>query len=560
MEKIWLKQYPRGVPAEIALDELPTLAVLIEDSLRRHHALAACRFMGRTMSFGELDRQSRALAAWLQSRGLARGDRVALMMPNLPQYPVAAMAVLRAGMVVVNVNPQFGAHDLGHQLRDSGARAIVVFEHLAARLQQVLPQVPTLTVLLASMGDLLGPLKGRLVNRRLRRVHKQLPAGELPESVPWASAIAQGQRLALAPVAITPADIALLQYTGGTTGLSRGAVLLHRNLAANVLQCQAWYAPALARIPAGEQGVNVCALPLHHLFAFTGCMLLGLRLGMCNLLVPDPGDTAGLLKTLARERVHSFPGVEPLFRALVRHPDFDSVDWSHLCITGAGGTATQVGTARLWQEMTGCVICEGYGLSETSPVVSCNPVDSETFSGSIGLPLPGTEIRLLDDEGADVAPGSAGEIAIRGPQVMAGYWQRPDETARVMTADGFLRSGDIGAIDGAGYLSIVDRKKDLILVSGFNVYPNEVEDVVTRMPGVLECAAVGVPDAGAGEAVKLIVVRSDPAATSPGEDDVRAYCEAHLSGYKRPRVVEFRADLPRSAVGKVLRRELRETA
>ena len=561
MEKIWLKQYPQGVPAEVApesLAALPTLAALIDDGLRRHRALAACRFMGRTIGFAEIDEHSRALAAWLQAQGLVQGDRVALMMPNVPQYLTAALAVLRAGMVVVNVNPQFDARELTHQLRDSGARAIVVIEQLTATVQQVLRQVPMRAVVVASMGDLLGPLKGRLVNHIARRVHKWVPAHELPGAVAYASAIAQGQRAVLAPVTVSPDDIALLQYTGGTTGISKGAVLLHRNLAANVLQCEAWYGPALARIPAGEQGVNVCALPLHHIFAFTGCMLLGLRLGMCNVLVPNPGDTGALLKTLAAERVHSFPGLETLFHALVRHPDFDVVDWSHLVITGAGGMATQPATARLWQEMTGCVVCEGYGLSETAPVVCCYPVDLEAFSGSIGLPLPGTEIRLLDDDGAEVPPGTMGEIAIRGPQLMAGYWQRPDETARVMTADGFFRSGDIGVMDEAGYFSIVDRKKDMILVSGFNVYPNEVEDVVTRMPGVLECAAVGVPDARAGEAVKLIVVRSDPGATSPGEADIRAYCEAHLSGYKRPRVVEFRADLPRSAVGKVLRRELRE--
>ena len=559
MQTIWQRLYPQGVPAAIAPDELPTLVALLDGAFGRHHALPACRFMGRSLSFGQIDELSRALAAWLQGQGLARGDRVALMLPNLPQYLVAVAAALRCGLVVVNVNPEVSVPELGHQLRDSGARAIVVLEHLLDMLQPMLSSVPTRIVVVASAGDLLGPLKGRLVNHRMRRTHKTLAQHALPDAVPFNTAIARGQRLTLTPVATTGDDIAALQYTGGTTAPSKGAVLLHRNLAANVLQCAAWYRPALDFVAAGEQVVNVCALPLHHIYAFTSCMLLGLHLGQCNLLLPNPGDTGALLKALARERVHSFPGLETLFHAIVQHPQADSVDWSRLRITLAGGMATQPGTARLWRELTGCVICEGYGLSETSPTVSCNPVDIEAFTGTIGLPLPSTEIRLLDDDGVEVAPGTAGEIAIRGPQVMAGYWQRPDDTARVMTPEGFFRSGDIGVMDDNGHFRIVDRKKDMILVSGFNVYPNEVEDVVTRMPGVLECAAVGVPDARAGEAVKLIVVRSDPDATRPAEADVRAYCEAHLTGYKRPRVVEFRTDLPRTAVGKVLRRELRES-
>ncbi len=559
MQTIWQKLYPQGVPARIVPEELPTLVALLDGALGRHHALPACRFMGRSLSFGQIDDLSRALAAWLQAQGLVRGDRVALMLPNNPQYLVAAAAVLRAGLVVVNVNPEVLAPELGHQLRDSGARAIVVLEHLADTLHPLLSSVPTRIVVVASTGDLLGPLKGRLVNHRMRRLHKTLPQHKLPDAVPFNTAVARGQRLTLAPVPVTGDDIAALQYTGGTTAPIKGAVLLHRNLAANVLQCAAWYRPALDTVAAAEQVVNVCALPLYHIYAFTSCMLLGLHLGHCNLLVADAADTGALLKALARERVHSFPGLETLFHAIVHHPQADSVDWSRLRITLAGGMATQVGTARLWRELTGCVICEGYGLSETSITVSCNPVDTTAFTGTIGLPLPSTEVRLLDDDGFEVEPGAAGEIAIRGPQVMAGYWQRPDETARVMTPEGFFRSGDIGVMDDNGHLRIVDRKKDMILVSGCCVYPGEVEDMVTRMPGVLECAAVGVPDAGAGEAVKVIVVRSDPDATRPAEADVRAYCEAHLIGYKRPRVVEFRAGLPRSAVGKVLRRELRES-
>ena len=415
MQTIWQRLYPRGVPAAIAPDELPTLVALLDGAFGRHHALPACRFMGRSLTFGQIDDLSRALAAWLQGQGLARGDRVALMLPNLPQYLVAVAAALRCGLVVVNVNPEVSVPELGHQLRDSGARAIVVLEHLLDMLQPMLSSVPTRIVVVASAGDLLGPLKGRLVNHRMRRTHKTLAQHALPDAVPFNTAIARGQGLTLKPVATTGDDIAALQYTGGTTAPSKGAVLLHRNLAANVLQCAAWYRPALDLVAAGEQVVNVCALPLHHIYAFTSCMLLGLHLGQCNLLVPNPGDTGALLKTLARERVHSFPGLETLFHAIVQHPQADSVDWSRLRITLAGGMATQPGTARLWRELTGCVICEGYGLSETSPTVSCNPVDIEAFTGTIGLPLPSTEIRLLDDDGVEVAPGTAGEIAIRGP-------------------------------------------------------------------------------------------------------------------------------------------------
>jgi long-chain acyl-CoA synthetase len=554
MEKIWLKHYPAGVPAEIKTDLYPSLVALLEESFRKYRDQKAYLFMGRAYTFGQIDDHSRALAAWLQASGLVPGDRVAVMLPNVPQYPVAVAAILRAGMVVVNVNPLYTPRELEHQLKDSGAKAIVILENFAATLQQVADAVPAKKVIVAAMGDMLGVLKGALVNHVVRNVKQLVPAWRLPGALRFNDALASGRHKAYKPPRVGPDDIAVLQYTGGTTGVSKGAVLLHRNLVANVLQAEAWYQPALKKIPPGEQIVTVCALPLYHIFGFNTNMMLGMRMGGCNILLPNARDFAAVLKELSKYRFHSFPAVNTLFNALANHPDFDQVDWSHLKISVGGGMAVQQATARLWLEKTGCPICEGYGLSETSPSVTCNPVDSTAYSGNIGLPMPSTELKLLDDEGRELPPGTPGEIAIRGPQVMAGYWQRPDETAKVMTADGFFRTGDIGVVDERGYFRIVDRKKDMILVSGFNVYPNEVEDVITQMPGVLECAAIGVPDAKAGEAVKVVVVKQDPAIT---EADIRAYCEANLTGYKRPKVIEFRTDLPKSPVGKILRRELR---
>jgi long-chain acyl-CoA synthetase len=558
MQKIWLKQYPAGVPAEVKTDLYSSLVALIDDSLRTHADKTAYRFMGAPFSFAAIDDASRALAAWLQGSGLQRGDRVAIMMPNVPQYPVAVAAVLRAGLVVVNVNPLYTPRELEHQLRDSGAKAIIILENFAATLAQVIDQVPTKTVVLASMGDMLGLVKGALVNHVVRRVKKMVPAFSLPagvNTVRFKDALGRGRRMTLQPAQVGPDDIAVLQYTGGTTGVSKGAVLLHRNLVANILQAEAWYQPALKKIPAGTQIVTVCALPLYHIFGFNTNMMLGLKMGGCNILIANPRDIPALLKDLAAQPFHSLPAVNTLFTALANHPDFDKVDWSHLKISVGGGMAVTQGTARLWLEKTGCSICEGYGLSETSPSATCNPVDSTAYSGTIGLPMPSTELVLLDDDGHEVAAGQAGEIAIRGPQVMAGYWQRPDETAKVMTADGFFRTGDVGVMDERGHFRIVDRKKDMILVSGFNVYPNEIEDVLSQLPGVLECAAVGIPDEKAGEAVKVVIVKKDPALT---EAAVRAFCEANLTGYKRPKVVEFRTDLPKTTVGKILRRELRE--
>ncbi len=557
-DKIWLKHYPPGVPAEVRADGIPSLVALLDAAFAKHRTHTACRCMGKAISYGAIDDHSRALAAWLQGRGLVRGDRVALMLPNIPQYLVAVAAVLRAGMVVVNVNPLYTPRELEHQLKDSGAKAIVVVENVAATLQQVISQVPTKTVLLASIGDLLGPIKGRLVNYVLRQVRKAVPPFQIAGAVRFNEALARGRGMTLAPASVGPDDIAVLQYTGGTTGVSKGAVLLHRNLVANLLQSEAWYRPALAKVPAGEQLVAVAALPLYHVFGFNVVMMLTLHVGGCCLLIPNARDIASMLKDLARVRFHSLPAVNTLFGALARHADFERVDWSSLVLSVGGGMAVQQATAKLWLEKTGCPICEGYGLSETSPSATCNPVDATEWTGAIGLPLPSTEVALLDDDGRPAPPGAAGEIAIRGPQVMAGYWQRPDETAKVMTPDGWFRTGDIGTMDARGAFRIVDRKKDMILVSGFNVYPNEVEDVLTQMPGVRECAAVGVPDEKAGEAVKVIIVREQAGASSPTEAEVRAWCEAHLTGYKRPKVVEFRGDLPKTPVGKVLRRALRD--
>jgi long-chain acyl-CoA synthetase len=554
MDRPWLAQYPAGVPADVKTDAYASLVELMEESFRKYSDLPAYRFMGKKLTFGQVDALSRALAAWLQGQGLARGDRVAIMMPNVPQYPVAVAAILRAGYVVVNVNPLYTPRELEHQLKDSGAKVIFIVENFASVLQQVISAVPTKKVVLASMGDLLGLIKGTLVNHVVRNVKKMVPGFQIAGAVKFNDALAQGRRLAYTAPKLGPDDIAVLQYTGGTTGVSKGAVLLHRNLVANLMQAEAWYQPALKRIVPGEQIVTVCALPLYHIFGFNTNMMLSMRMGGCNVLIANPRDIPATLKELSKVKFHSFPAVNTLFNAIAHHADFSKVDWSSLKISVGGGMAVQQATAKLWLEKTGCPICEGYGLSETSPSVTCTPVDSTAYTGNIGLPMPGTDIRLLDDEGQDVPRGTPGEIAIKGPQVMAGYWQRPDETAKVMTADGYFRTGDIGVMDERGFFRIVDRKKDMILVSGFNVYPNEVEDVITQMPGVLECAAVGVPDAKAGEAVKVVVVKKDPALT---EADIRAFCEANLTGYKRPKIVEFRADLPKSPVGKILRRELR---
>ena len=555
MEPNWLKHYPEGVAPHVNASEYASLVELLDNSFGKYAELPAYKFMGKDFSYRLVDELSRAFAAYAQTLGLSQGDRFAIMMPNVPQYPVVVAGLLRAGLVVVNVNPLYTPRELEHQLKDSGAKAIVIIENFATTLQEVLHAVPTKKIILASMGDLLGLLKGTLVNYVVRNVKKMVPAFDLPGAVRFNDAIAIGRRGTFKPVKVGPDDIAVLQYTGGTTGVSKGAVLLHRNLVANILQSDAWYQPALSKVPRGTQIVTICALPLYHIFGFNTNMMLGLRMGSCNLLIANPRDIPGMFKELKRQPFHSLPAVNTLFNAMANHPDFATVDWSHLVMSVGGGMAVQQATAQLWLQKTGCPICEGYGLSETSPAATCNPVNTTAYSGTIGMPMPDTDVVLLDDDGNEVGPGQRGEIAIRGPQVMAGYWQRPDETAKVMTPDGFFKTGDIGTVDERGFYKIVDRKKDMVLVSGFNVYPNEVEDVVAKLPGVMECAVVGVPDEKTGEAVKLVIVKKDPALT---EQQVREYCRANLTGYKQPKVVEFRTDLPKTPVGKILRRELRD--
>ncbi|MBD8629757.1 long-chain-fatty-acid--CoA ligase [Oxalobacteraceae sp. CFBP 8755] len=555
MDKFWLTSYETGVPAEIDATQYRSLAHLLEEAFRKYADRKAYACMGKSITFSELDTMSQRMAAWLQAKGLKPGARVALMMPNVLQYPVALAAVLRAGYVVVNVNPLYTPRELQHQLTDSGAEAIVVLENFAHTLEQVLGQTQVKHVILATMGDLLGGLKGTLVNLVVRKVKKMVPAYSLPGAVAFNKVLADGARETLGQVAIGHDDIAFLQYTGGTTGVSKGAVLLHRHVIANVLQNEAWFAPTLGRQLAGQQAQFACALPLYHIYALTVCALLGLRVGGMNLLIPNPRDIKGFIKELGGYSINIFPAVNTLYNGLLNNDDFAKLDFSGLMVCPGGGMAVQKAVADKWLKTTGIPIVEGYGLSETSPVVTANRCDISEFTGTIGLPLPSTELRILDDAGNAVPFGTPGEIAVRGPQVMAGYWQRDDETAKVMTPDGFFKTGDIGIMDDKGYTRIVDRKKDMILVSGFNVYPNEVEGVVAAMPGVLEVACVGVPDQHSGEAVKLYVVKKDASLTV---DQVTAFCKEQLTGYKRPKFVEFRETLPKTNVGKILRRELRD--
>ena len=555
-ERPWLAAYPQGVPADIDTSQYTSLVALMDEAFREYSTRTAYSFMGKDVTFGETDAHSRAMAAYLQGLGLVKGDRVAIMMPNALQYPVAVAAVLRAGLVVVNVNPLYTPRELEHQLKDSGAKAIVIIENFASTLQQCVANTAVKHIVLCAMGDQLGTLKGALVNYVVRNVKRMVPAYHLPTAVRFNQALAQGERGSFKQPELKPDDIALLQYTGGTTGVSKGAVLLHRNIIANVLQAEAWNDPVMQSVPAGEQSTSICALPLYHIFAFTVNMMLSMRTGGKVILIPNPRDLPAVLKELSKHTFHSFPAVNTLFNGLANHPDFNTVNWKNLKVSVGGGMAVQAAVAKLWLDKTDCPICEGYGLSETSPSASCNPVTATEFSGTIGVPLPSTSMRILDDEGHDIsATGQAGEIAIKGPQVMAGYWQRPDETAKVMTEDGYFKTGDIGVMDARGYFKVVDRKKDMVLVSGFNVYPNEVEDVVALMPGVLECAVVGVPDEKTGEAVKLVIVKKDPALT---EAQVKDFCRANLTGYKQPKVIEFRTELPKTPVGKILRRELRD--
>ena len=555
-ERVWLDSYPEGVPADIDASQYDSLVGLMADSFAKYANRTAYSYMGQDISYLKTDVTSQALAAYFQSLGLEKGDRVAIMMPNVPQYPVAVAAILRAGLVVVNVNPLYTPRELEHQLKDSGAKAIVIIENFAITLQKCLADTQVKHVVLCAMGDMLSWPRGALVNFVVRNVKNLVPSFDLPGAIKFNEAVRRGKDVAFVQPVVMSDDIAVLQYTGGTTGVSKGAVLLHRNVIANLLQSEAWNDPVMKRVPAHEQPTSVCALPLYHIFAFTVNMMLGLRTGGKNILIPNPRDLPAVLKELSKHTFHSFPAVNTLFNGLAHHPDFGKVNWSNLKVSVGGGMAVTSAVAALWLEKTGCPICEGYGLSETSPSASCNPTTSKQFTGTIGVPLPSTLMTLLDDEGNEVtALGQPGEIAIKGPQVMAGYWQRPDETARCMTADGYFKSGDIGIRDAKGFFKIVDRKKDMILVSGFNVYPNDVEETVSLCPGVLECAAVGVPDEKTGEAVKLVIVKKDPKLT---EDQVRTYCRANMTGYKQPKVIEFKTELPKTAVGKILRRELRD--
>ncbi len=554
MEKIWLKSYPPGVPSEIDATQYRSLVHLLEESFQKYASRNAFVCMDKFITYADLDQHSKRLGAWLQSRGMKKGARVAVMMPNVLQYPIAIAAILRAGYTVVNVNPLYTPRELEHQLNDSGAEAIIILENFATTLEQVLPRTQVKHIIVANMGEMLGGLKGHIVNFVVRNVKKLVPPFSLPNAVRFKDALGHARSMKLTPVELRHEDIAFLQYTGGTTGVSKGATLTHRNIIANLLQMQAWSAPKLADLPPDERTI-ICALPLYHIFALTVCAMWGIREGGLNVLIPNPRDIGGFIKELAKYRFNMLPAVNTLYNALLNHPDFSKLDFSGLKVANGGGMAVQKAVADKWLAATGVTIVEGYGLSETAPVATANRFDSTEFSGMIGLPIPSTEVAILDDAGTEVPLGTPGEIAIRGPQVMAGYWNRPEETAKVMTADGYFKSGDVGVMDERGYVKIVDRKKDMILVSGFNVYPNEIEDVVAAHPGVLECACIGVPDEHSGEAVKVFVVKKDPNLTV---EALMEHCKQNLTGYKKPKYIEFRNELPKTNVGKILRRMLRD--
>jgi long-chain acyl-CoA synthetase len=553
VEKIWLEHYPRGVPAEIDVDEYASVREVFEESCRKFATRPAFSCMGRTISFADLDALSSTFGAWLQGVGCTKGTRVALMMPNILQYPVCLFGTLRAGCTVVNVNPLYTARELEHQLNDSGAEIIVVVENFARTLQEVVTRTKVRQTVVTSIGEMLA-VKGRIVDLVLRRVKKMVPKFSLPGAIRFSDAMKQGRKLSLARVPIGHDDLAFLQYTGGTTGVAKGAMLLHRNIVANMLQARAWVQPILDE---NRREVILTPLPLYHIFSLTANCLVFMSVGGENVLITNPRDIPRFVKEMRRYRFTAMTGVNTLFNALLNNPKFAGLNFKSFRLTLGGGMAVQEAVAKRWKEVTGVTLVEAYGLTETSPAATMNPLDAAEYTGAIGLPIPSTDIVLRDDAGRDVPLGEPGEICIKGPQVMAGYWQRPDETAHVMTPDGYFMTGDIGTMDERGYVRIVDRKKDMILVSGFNVYPNEIEGVVVMHPGVLECAAVGIPDSKSGEAVKLFVVRKDQALTAA---DVITHCRDHLTGYKCPRDVEFRGELPKSNVGKILRRELRDEA
>ena len=561
MEKIWLKSYPPGVPHDVQPEQYRSVAHLLEESFRKHASSPFSVCMDRWMTYGELDRRSAALGAYLQSLGLAQGARVAIMLPNIPQFGVTMAAVLRAGYTCVNVNPLYTARELEHQLKDSGATAIVILENFAHTLAEVVDRTAVQHVVMASMGDLLGFWFGHWITFAVRHLAKMVPAYELPLSngrkvVTFKKALSLGEHKTLAASQATLDSIAFLQYTGGTTGLSKGAVLTHRNIVAATLQAEAWFTPALAKVGDLSRANSIAALPLYHIFALTLC-LLAIRQGSSLTLIPNPRDISKFVAELKKRPFHMLPAVNTLFNALLQNPQFRALDFSHLCVSQAGGMAASEGTAKQWQKVTGSTMVEGWGMSETCAIGTNNPVTNTEFSGNIGLPLPGIDIAIKDDDGNSLPQGDAGEICIRGPNVMAGYYNQPEENAKAFTADGFMRTGDIGIMDAQGYTRIIDRKKDMILVSGFNVFPNELEQVISLCPGVVECAAVGIPDEKQGEAIKVFIIKSDPTLS---EDDVARYCQENLTGYKRPKYIEFRDELPKSNVGKILRRELRTNA
>ena len=553
MEKIWLAHYPKGVPVEIDIHEYASIRDVFEESVAKYGTRPAYSCMGKAVTFSELDTLSAAFGAWLQGLGCKKGTRVALMMPNILQYPICLFGTLRAGCTVVNVNPLYTPRELEHQLNDSGAEVIVCVENFASVVQQVIGKSQVRQAVVTSIGEMLG-FKGLAVDFVLRHVKKMIPAYSLPGSIWLSDALADGRKRSLERVPITHDDIAFLQYTGGTTGIAKGAMLLHRNIIANLLQARAWLAPFL---DPNRREVIITPLPLYHIFSLTANCLVFMTLGGENVLIPNPRDIPGFVKEIAKYRFTAMTGVNTLFNALVNNETFAKLDFSTLKLTLGGGMAVQQAVAERWKQVTGVPLIEAYGLTETSPAATMNPLDLPAYNGTIGLPISSTELTLRDDAGHTVPLGQPGEICIRGPQVMAGYWQRQDETDKVIDKDGWFATGDVGVMDERGYVKIVDRKKDMILVSGFNVYPNEIEAVVAMHPGVLECAAVGVPDPKSGEIVKLYIVRKDAALK---KEDVLAHCRVHLTGYKCPRDVEFRTELPKSNVGKILRRELRDEA
>lgn len=561
MDKFWLKSYPEGVPHDIDPEQFRSLNQLLEDSFRKNATRPFSVCMDRWMSYGELDDLSSALGAWLQHLGLEPGARVAIMLPNIPQFAVTMAGILRAGYTCVNVNPLYTARELEHQLKDSGATSIVILENFAGTLEEVIDRTPVKHVVIASMGDLLGPWYGRWITFAVRHLAKMVPAYKLPLSngrtvTPFKNAITDGAGMVLKPAQSNLDSVAFLQYTGGTTGLSKGAVLTHRNIVAAILQAEAWFTPALRRLGDVSKTNGIAALPLYHIFALTLC-LLAIRWGSHLTLIPNPRDFGKFIEVLKKRPFHMLPAVNTLFNALLQHPQIKTVDFSHLCVSQAGGMAASEGTARHWLQVTGCPMIEGWGMSETCAIGTNNPVLNTEFSGTIGLPLPSIEIAIKDDEGRSLPVGESGEICIKGPQVMTGYYQQPAENEKAFTVDGFMRTGDIGILDERGYTKIVDRKKDMIIVSGFNVFPNELENVVSLCPGVVECAAIGIADDKQGEAIKIFIVKSDPTLT---EEQIAEYCKQHLTGYKRPKYIEFRDDLPKTNVGKILRRELRTAA